>query len=74
MTQAKKSWAQAPHSRRPDGTAAGRGGALDWHSRPGRSQDFADQAVHACLASVASAEAFIRIACVRRMARLLGSF
>ena len=51
MTQAKKSWAQAPHSRRPDGTAAGRGGALDWHSRPGRSQGFADQAVHACLAN-----------------------
>ncbi len=51
MTQAKKSWAQAPHSRRHDGTATGRGGAFSRYSGPGGSQGFADQAVHACLAN-----------------------
>ena len=46
MTRRQKSQrAQAPHSLRHNGAAAGRGGALGWHSRPGRSQGSADQAV-----------------------------
>ena len=47
MTQAKKLRAQAPHRRRHNGTAAGRGGAFCRHSGPGKNLGFADQAVHA---------------------------
>ena len=110
MSDKKSQRVQAPHSLRHNWAAAGRGGALDWHSRPGRSQDFAIrlflyfeslktifvdgsyscslinwalmQRTFAWLSqsrrmskdydvSVASAEAFIKIACIRRMVRPL---
>ena len=38
---------QAPHSRRRNGVAAGRGSAFGWHSGPDGSQGFAGEAVHA---------------------------
>ena len=41
MSDKKSQRVQAPHSLRHNWAAAGRGGALDWHSRPGRSQGFA---------------------------------
>ena len=43
----KNQRAQAPHSHRHIGVAAGRGGALGWHSGPDGSQGFAGEAIHA---------------------------
>ena len=48
MTRRQKSQrAQAPHSLRHNGAAAGRGGAFSRYSEPGRGQGFAGEAVHA---------------------------
>lgn len=47
MTQAKKSWGTSAYCRRHNETVAGCGSALGRYSRPGWSQNFAGEAVHA---------------------------